>query len=69
VPISSGLNSMLAWSPDGTQIVFSEQAAEQPAQLFVMNSDGTVRSQLDTGLGASDQPDWQPIPITVPSSS
>jgi Tol biopolymer transport system component len=69
VPISSGLNSMLAWSPDGTQIVFSEQAAEQPAQLFVMNSDGTVRSQLDTGLGASDQPDWQPIPITIPSSS
>ncbi|MGD0274387.1 MAG: hypothetical protein ABSB96_11770 [Gaiellaceae bacterium] len=69
VPIGSGLNSMLAWSPDGTQIVFSEQSAEQPAQLFVMNSDGTVRYQLDTGSGASDQPDWQPIPVTVRSRS
>ena len=69
VPISSGLNSMLAWSPDGTQIVLSEQSPEQPAQLFVMNSDGTVRSQLDTGPGASDQPDWQPVPNTVPSKS
>ena len=27
VPIGSGLNSTLAWSPDGTQIVFSEQSA------------------------------------------
>ena len=64
VPIGSGLNSMLAWSPDGTQIVLSEQSAEQPAQLFVMNSDGMARSQLSTGPGASDQPDWQPIPFT-----
>jgi len=67
VPIGSGLNSTLAWSPDGTQIVFSEQSAEQPAQLFVINSDGTVRNQLDTGPGASDQPDWQPLPIAVRS--
>jgi TolB protein len=67
VPIGSGLNSTLDWSPDGTQIIFSEQSPEEPAQLFVMNSDGTVRGQFDTGPGSSDQPDWQPIPITVRS--
>jgi Tol biopolymer transport system component len=65
VPIGSGLDSMLAWSPDGTQIVFSDQSDEHIEQLFVMNSDGAVRSQLDTGPGASDQPDWQSIPIIV----
>ena len=64
VPIGEGLESMLAWSPDGSQIAFSEQAAGQPAELYVMNSDGTERDQIDTGPGASDQPDWQPIPIT-----
>jgi Tol biopolymer transport system component len=69
VPLGSGLSSTLAWSPDGAQIVFSERSADQIDQLFVMNSDGSVRSQLDTGLGASDQPDWQPIPmITLPSN-
>jgi len=68
VPISSGRNSQLAWSPDGTQIVFSEQSDEQPAQLFLMNSDGTERNQIDTGPGASDQPDWQPLPVPVARS-
>jgi TolB protein len=60
-PLGSAENATLAWAPDGSQIVFSDQSGDQPAQLFVMNSDGTVPSQLDVGAGASDQPDWQPI--------
>ena len=50
LPIGLGLDSMLAWSPDGTQIVFSDQSEEQIPQLFVMNS---------------DQPDWQSIPVVA----
>ena len=55
-------NATLAWAPDGSQIVFSEQSGDQPARLLVMNSDGTVPSELDTGARSSDQPDWQPLP-------
>lgn len=64
VPIANSLDSTLAWSPDGTQIVFSDQSEEQTVELFVMNSDGSLRGLLDTGPGSSDQPDWQPIPNT-----
>lgn len=60
--LGSAENATLAWAPDGSQIVFSEQSGDQPAQLVVINSDGTVPSQLDVGAGASDQPDWQPLP-------
>jgi Tol biopolymer transport system component len=60
--LGSAENATLAWAPDGSQIAFSEQPGDQPAQLFVMNSDGTVPSKLDVGPGSSDQPDWQPLP-------
>lgn len=61
-PLASIQNATLAWSPDGSQIVYSDQSGDQPAQLFVMNSDGTAPSQLDTSPGSSDQPNWQPLP-------
>jgi Tol biopolymer transport system component len=61
-PLTSGQNATIAWSPDGSQIAFSEQTDEEPAQLFVVNADGSVRQQLTTGPGASDEPDWQPHP-------
>jgi len=63
-PLGPAENATLAWAPDGSQIVFSEQSGDQPARLFVMNSDGTVPSQLDAGAGSSDQPDWQPLPLS-----
>jgi hypothetical protein len=62
VPLGTAENATLAWAPDGAQIVFSEQPGDQPAKLFVMNSDGTVPSQLNVGAGSSFQPDWQPLP-------
>ncbi len=61
-PLGPAENATLAWAPDGSQIVFSRQFGDHWAQLYVMNSDGTVPVQLDTGPGSSDQPDWQPLP-------
>jgi Tol biopolymer transport system component len=61
-PLGAAENATLAWSPDGSQIVYSSQSGDQGAQLNIMNSDGTAPTQLDTGPGSSDQPDWQPLP-------
>lgn len=61
-PLGSAENATLAWSPDGSQIVFSKQFGDHWAQLHVMNSDGTAPVELGTGPGSSDQPDWQPLP-------
>ena len=43
------------WSPDGTQIVFSTLG--NPAQIVVMNADGTGREQLAPHWG---DPRWSP---------
>ena len=50
----------LAWSPDGTSIVFNGFASDTfPGGLTVMNADGTGLRQLsDDGAG----PAWQPVP-------
>ena len=61
-PLGAAENATLAWSPDGSQIVYSRQFGGHGAELNIMNSDGTAPAQLDTGLGSSDQPDWQPLP-------
>jgi TolB protein len=61
-PLGSADNATLAWSPDGQRIVFSRQFGDHWAQLQIMNSDGTVPTELGTGPGSSDQPDWQPLP-------
>lgn len=60
-PLGSAESATLAWAPDGSQIAFSSRLDER-AQLYVMNSDGTVPTQIDAGPGSSDQPDWQPLP-------
>lgn len=64
VPIATGISADLAWSPDGSQIVFSEESgySENDRQLFTINADGSARMQLTTGLGSSTAPDWQPMP-------
>jgi WD40-like Beta Propeller Repeat len=61
-PLRRAENATLAWAPDGSQIVYSEQVGDHWARLHIMNSDGTVPVDLDTGPGSSDQPDWQPLP-------
>ncbi len=62
VPIASGTDADLAWSPDGSQIVFAELTgdSESNRELFVVNADGSALSQLTGGPGSSTAPDWQP---------
>jgi Tol biopolymer transport system component len=62
IPIGSAENASLSWSPDGSQIVYSQQSGSQPATISVVNSDGSVPIQLDTGEGSSVDPDWQSLP-------
>lgn len=61
-PLGLAENAKLAWAPDGSQIVYSTQFGDHRAKLNIMNSDGTVPVELETGPGSSDQPDWQPLP-------
>ena len=50
-----------AWSPDGKKIAFARNET-----IWVMNSDGSMQTQLTTIHGLF--PDWQPIPTTVNST-
>ena len=51
-----------AWSPDGSQIAFSNQPhgeGIQPLEVFVMNADGSNAHAL-TSDGANSEPNWSP---------
>ena len=49
----------LAWSPDGSQLVFHSDRRG----LWIVNSDGTGLRQIDGGtVSAVDDP-WQPVPV------
>jgi len=68
---SVGLNSVPAYSPDGTKIAFVSHR-DGNAEIYVMNANGTGQANL-TQNGVSDtNPDWQPdvtpptITITAP---
>jgi hypothetical protein len=55
----------LAWSPDGTRILFSPGTYER--DVFVMNADGTCETKLFTGDVLPDQDiAWQPVPGKLP---
>jgi len=56
-----GLDIEPAWSPDGSKIVYTSGGAE----VFVMNPDGSGRTNLSQDPALDGQPDWQPLPITV----
>jgi TolB protein len=48
-----------AWSPGGSRIAFTlNEPYYGPANVYVMNSDGTGATNLTSGSG----PSWQPIP-------
>jgi Tol biopolymer transport system component len=71
------INSGLVWSPDSRQVAFIGQAADGIGQLYVVNADGTGRSQLSdhqppdavaSGFVAAEpvcSPDGQQIAYTV----
>jgi Ca2+-binding RTX toxin-like protein len=62
---SDELVTPLAWSPDGTRILFSRA---QGGGVFVMNADGTCESELLSGLEPSEDFVWQPVPGKDPEA-
>jgi Tol biopolymer transport system component len=48
------------WSPDGTKIAYEAAGANGKSDIFVMNADGTGRTQLTTHPGRDENPDWSP---------
>jgi hypothetical protein len=48
-----------AWSPDGTQIVYSAPVGGL-LQIFVMKADGTGRTRLTNDAGSDLTPTWSP---------
>jgi hypothetical protein len=50
-----------SWSPDGTKIIFSAvPTAESNYQLFVINADGSARTQLTFGNFQDQYPSFSP---------
>jgi Tol biopolymer transport system component len=49
-----------AWSPDGTKIAYEAIVGKNPA-IFVMNADGSERTQITHRAGTREEnPDWSP---------
>jgi len=49
-----------AWSPDGKHIAFYSEVGGKPADLFLVNADGTGLRQLTDTLAAEGYPAWSP---------
>jgi Tol biopolymer transport system component len=50
-----------AWSPDGTQIVFTRRVGLGNPEIYVMNADGSGQRNLTRNLGGA-APAWAPLP-------
>ena len=48
------------WSPNGSQIVFAEVTAQGDDDLYLMNADGSGRTQLTDEVGDEYDPAWSP---------
>ena len=49
-----------AWSPDGSQIVFTSQRDNGDREIYVMNADGSGQTRLTTSPGFDENPSWSP---------
>jgi TolB protein len=56
------LSGVPDWSPDGERIAFYTESfrAGPPAQIYVMNADGSDVTQLTSGPGFKGNPSWSP---------
>jgi TolB protein len=58
-PRFRGTNSAAAWSPDGTQLIFSSSMAGNP-ELYVTDINGGKPKRLTFSTGGSTSPTWNP---------
>jgi len=58
-PRFKGTNSAPAWSPDGSQLVFSSSMGGNP-ELYVTDTSGSHPKRLTFSSGASTSPAWNP---------
>ena len=58
-PRFRGTNSAAAWSPDGTQLIFSSSMAGNP-ELYVTDTGGGKPKRLTFSNGGSTSPTWNP---------
>jgi Tol biopolymer transport system component len=59
-----GTSSWPTWSPDGAQIAFQSRSAGNPADLYVMDADGTNQTQLTATATR-----WESTPAFSPNGS
>jgi TolB protein len=58
-PRFRGTNSAAAWSPDGTQLIFSSSMEGNP-ELYVTDINGSKPKRLTFSAGGSTSPTWNP---------
>ncbi len=58
-PRFRGTNSAAAWSPDGTQLIFSSSMQGNP-ELYVTDINGSKPTRLTFSNGGSTSPTWNP---------
>jgi Tol biopolymer transport system component len=63
------LDGAPCWSPDGKQIAFAVETNNQPADIYLMNSDGSGRRQLTTTSANETTPAFSPDGSRIAFSS
>ncbi len=48
------------WSPSGTKIAFERQSGAQGPDIFVMNADGSGKTNITNNPARDDSPTWSP---------
>ena len=60
VQITSTPDGDAAWSPDGSQIVFTSYRDAGDPEIYLMNSDGSDQTRLTKSTGADNLAAWSP---------
>jgi len=58
--VGRGTPSTPQWSPDGKKIVYTLTQTGEACSIWIMNGDGSGRSQLTDGRTCDRDPAWQP---------
>jgi Tol biopolymer transport system component len=60
VPSHDAVDEDPAWSPDGDQIAFASGPAHDRTDIYVMDRDGKILTQLTTDGASNHDPAWSP---------